>query len=43
MVYLFLKIIFSGFFVVVVILVVVLECDVLVLWKADQVRLKPRA
>lgn len=34
-VYLFLKIIFSGFFVVV--LVVVLECDVLVLWKADQV------
>lgn len=35
-VYLFLKIIFSGFFVVVV-LVVVLECDVLVLWKADQV------
>lgn len=36
MVYLFLKIIFSGFFVVVV-LVVVLECNVLVLWKADQV------
>ena len=34
-VYLFLKIICSGLFVVV--LVVVLECDVLVLWKAGQV------